>query len=317
MGLGDDDRAAPVGGEVQVVGVGDRDRAAVTAGARVDRGQAVAGVVGDPQRAQVPRRGHVLGQGADGEVVDDPGRALVDDVDGVGLRVGHVDARDVAAHLGREHPRARGGVDVERRGAGDDVRAAREARAARGARGRGRRGRRPPAAGRRPPPRRGPRAPSAAAPPRARAPWRDRWPRCRGAGWPRVAAAAQDVEGVAQRRAGRVGQAGREAADDAHAMAAGVDAEDLVARPRPVGAPGDEQAPADRGGGGVAQRVREGGDLARSARPGGRRAPSAAARSSCSRRRRRRSRRSSPRSCPTSPPAGGRRAACARSARPA
>src|SRR5262249_29924114 len=41
--LGDDDRVAPVGGEVHVVGVGDRDRPARPAGARIDHRQAVAG----------------------------------------------------------------------------------------------------------------------------------------------------------------------------------------------------------------------------------------------------------------------------------
>ena len=207
----------------------------------------------------------MLGQGADGEVVDDLGRALVDDVDGVGLRVGHVDARGVAAHLGRQHPRARGGVDVERRGAGDDVRAARAARAARGARRPARRARRPRAAGRRPPPRRGPRAPSAAAPPRARAPWRDRWPRCRGAGW-------------SSRRRGRPGRR-RCSRAPRRRRARGGPARWPMTRTRwragstlrissrarvAVGAAGDEQAPAHRGGGGVAQRVRQRGDLARS-----------------------------------------------------
>ena len=54
MRLGDDDRAPPVGGEVEVVGVGDRHRACRAAGARVDRRQAVALVVGDPQRPAGP-----------------------------------------------------------------------------------------------------------------------------------------------------------------------------------------------------------------------------------------------------------------------
>ena len=57
----------------------------------------------------------------------------------------------------------------------------------------------------------------------------------------------------------------RQTADDAHAMALRVYAEDLVARPRAVGPAGDEQAPADRRGCGVAHRMGEGGDLARRA----------------------------------------------------
>ena len=54
--LGDDDRAPPVGGEVEVVRVEHADTAAGAPGARVDRRQAVALVVRDPQRPQVPRR---------------------------------------------------------------------------------------------------------------------------------------------------------------------------------------------------------------------------------------------------------------------
>ena len=42
------------------------------------------------------------------------GRALVDDVDGVRLRVGDVDARGVAADPGRQRPRPLGRVDVAR-----------------------------------------------------------------------------------------------------------------------------------------------------------------------------------------------------------
>ena len=186
MRLGDDDRAPPVGGEVQVVGVGDGHRPAVAAGARVDRGEAVARVVGDPQRAQVPRRRDVLRQRADREVVDDLGGALVDDVDGVGLRVGDVDARRIAADLRRQKARAGGGVDVGGRASRRRPRPGPEsarAPAARRARRRGRRGRRPRAAGRRrrrPPGRRGR---PAAGPPSARVRSRGRPPRWRGAGW--------------------------------------------------------------------------------------------------------------------------------------
>ena len=69
--LGDDDRVATVGREVHVVGIVDRDRAAGLARARVDRRQAVAGVVRHVERPQVPRRDDVLRQPADVEVLDD------------------------------------------------------------------------------------------------------------------------------------------------------------------------------------------------------------------------------------------------------
>ena len=89
--LGDDDRVAAVRGEVHVVRVVDRDRAARAAGSRVDRSQAVADVVGDVERSQVPRRDDVLGQQPDREVLDDLERARVDHVDGVALGVRDVD----------------------------------------------------------------------------------------------------------------------------------------------------------------------------------------------------------------------------------
>ena len=93
--LGDDDREAAVGREVQVVRVVHRDRVAGRAGARVDRRQAVAQVVQDVERLQVPRGRHVLRQRPDGEVPDDLERALVDLVDRVALAVRHVDERAV------------------------------------------------------------------------------------------------------------------------------------------------------------------------------------------------------------------------------
>jgi hypothetical protein len=267
--LRDDDRAPPVDGEVQVVGIADAHRAAVAAGARVDRREAVAGVVGDPQRAQVPGRAHVLGQGADREVVDDPGRALVDDVDRVGLRVGHVDARGIAAHLGGQVPRARRRVDVDGRGArrarhgapgrarqledlavhaGVGVAAAGDEQPAPGSGGREvRQRRRQPARGTDVPGRRidGPDAAALAG----------------GA----VAAPADDVERPAERRAGGVGQARREVTDHPRTMAQRVDADDLVARANAVGSAGHEQVTAHGGRSGVAHGMRERGDLARRA----------------------------------------------------
>jgi hypothetical protein len=122
MALGDDDRAAPVSGEVQVVGIEHPHGPPVAPGARIDRGEAVALVVGHPQRAQVPRRRHVLGQRPDSEVLDDLRRALVDDVHGVRLRVGDVHARGVPADLRREAAGPIGRVNV------DDVTGRRELR---------------------------------------------------------------------------------------------------------------------------------------------------------------------------------------------
>ena len=93
-GLGDDDRVAPVGREVEVVGIGRPGSASARAARpRVDRREAVAEVVVDVQGAQVVRRRDVLRQRADAEVVDDLERALIDDVDGVRLAVRDVDER--------------------------------------------------------------------------------------------------------------------------------------------------------------------------------------------------------------------------------
>ena len=66
------------------------------AGPRVDRRQAAVGaalgIVGDPQRAQVPRRHDVLRAEADLEPVDHLHHRRVDHVDVVGAQVRHVDA---------------------------------------------------------------------------------------------------------------------------------------------------------------------------------------------------------------------------------
>ena len=59
--LRDHDRVPPVGGEVEVIRISDGDRHALHPGHRINRRQAVAAVVGNPQRAQVPGRHHVLG----------------------------------------------------------------------------------------------------------------------------------------------------------------------------------------------------------------------------------------------------------------
>ena len=70
-----------------VIGVGER----VPAGPRVDRGEAVAGVVCDVEGLEVVRRNDVLRQAADGEVPHDPVGAGIDHVHRVRLRVRNVD----------------------------------------------------------------------------------------------------------------------------------------------------------------------------------------------------------------------------------
>ena len=58
--LRDDDRVLPVRCEVHVVRILDRDRRAWLSRSRIDRRQAVAPVVGDIERLQVPSGHHVL-----------------------------------------------------------------------------------------------------------------------------------------------------------------------------------------------------------------------------------------------------------------
>ena len=112
--LGDDDGKAPIGGEVEVVRVLDRDRAARPAGPRVDRGERVAQVVVDVERLEVPGRRDVLGQRAGRELRDDLHRALADHRDRVAHAVGDVDQRGIALDLGAEHAGGVGAVDVDR-----------------------------------------------------------------------------------------------------------------------------------------------------------------------------------------------------------
>ena len=82
----------------------------------IDRRQAAVGaalgVVGHPERLEVPRRHDVLRVDADPEPVDDLERGRIDHVDVVGLHVRHVDARQRARHrraqLARAASRCRG-----------------------------------------------------------------------------------------------------------------------------------------------------------------------------------------------------------------
>ncbi len=105
-------RMLAVGGEVQVVGVLDRDRRARHAGRWVDRGERIAEVAVDPQRLQVPRRHHVLRLGGDREGADDGAGRWVDDVDGVAHAVRYVDEVRVAADRRAQQVRPVEAIDV-------------------------------------------------------------------------------------------------------------------------------------------------------------------------------------------------------------
>ena len=111
VGLGYDDGFLAVGRPVHVVGVVDRGVLARLAGQRIDRREAAVapalGVVGDVERAQVPRRHDVLRVDADREGGEHLQRLGVDHRDRVGAPVGHVDAHQRAGH-GGAHAAARG-----------------------------------------------------------------------------------------------------------------------------------------------------------------------------------------------------------------
>ena len=104
--LGDHDRGLAVGREVHVVRVVDRERLAGLAGLGVDRRQAAVGaalgIVGDPQRLQVPRRHDVLRADADLEAIDHLQRRRIDHVNVIAAQVGHIDAREVACDRGHD-----------------------------------------------------------------------------------------------------------------------------------------------------------------------------------------------------------------------
>ena len=106
----------PVGREVHVVRVVDGDGLARLARRGIDRRQAAVGaplgVVGHPERLQVPRRHDVLRVDADPEPVDHLERGGIDHVDVVGLQVRHVDARQRARHRRAQLARPRLAVEV-------------------------------------------------------------------------------------------------------------------------------------------------------------------------------------------------------------
>src|SRR5258708_5572274 len=59
-GLGDHHGGAAIGREIEVIGVADRQRCSLLSGQRIDGREAVASVVGDPQRCQVIRRNDMM-----------------------------------------------------------------------------------------------------------------------------------------------------------------------------------------------------------------------------------------------------------------
>ena len=120
--LRDDDRVSAVRCEVHVVRVVDRDRLSRCSGPRIDRRDAVADVVEDVERLQIPRRRDVLGKPADRELAHDPEGAGVDLVDGVAEAVGHVDERPRASRYGAQHSGRVVRIDVLDRLARDAVR---------------------------------------------------------------------------------------------------------------------------------------------------------------------------------------------------
>ncbi len=104
--LGHDDRVLAVGRPIDVVGIVDRDRLARLAGQGIDRRQAAVGaafgVVGDPQRLEVPRRHDVLRIAADLERVDHLQRRGVDHRHRVRTPVGDIDPRQRVLDGGAE-----------------------------------------------------------------------------------------------------------------------------------------------------------------------------------------------------------------------
>ena len=104
--LGDDDRGLAVRREVHVVRVVDGDRRAGLAGVRVDRREAAVGaalgVVGDPQRLQVPRGHDVLRVDPHVQRVDHLHGGGIDHRHRVRGAVRHVDAVQRGLRLGAD-----------------------------------------------------------------------------------------------------------------------------------------------------------------------------------------------------------------------
>ncbi len=98
--FGDHDGVMAVGREIHVVGIVHRNRCAGLAGPGVDRRHAAAGtafgVIGDPQRLQIPGWHNVLRVGADLVGVDHLQRGRINHRHVARRMVGDVDARQLA-----------------------------------------------------------------------------------------------------------------------------------------------------------------------------------------------------------------------------
>ena len=113
--LRDIDRVSAVRREVQVVGVGNADRADGAGGPRIDHGERVAVDVPDVEVLHVPGGRDVLGLRADVERSNHPERSRVDDAHVVRGVVRNVDPGGDSSHRGSEGRGLRdGGVDVPR-----------------------------------------------------------------------------------------------------------------------------------------------------------------------------------------------------------
>ena len=110
--LRDDDRAPPVGGEVEVVGIRDRHGRPC----RPVRGSIGVSELLSSLVTHSVLRSHdgvtCCGSSPDREMVDDLEPPLGDHVDGARLGVGHVDPRGIVADDRAQAPRPLGGVDV-------------------------------------------------------------------------------------------------------------------------------------------------------------------------------------------------------------
>jgi acyl-CoA synthetase (AMP-forming)/AMP-acid ligase II len=103
-----------VGGEVEVVGVGDLDRRPGVSGDGADRGQGVAVGVVRPEHGAVPGRGDVVRFGSDRKCPGDPVGGRVDLADRVADAVRHVDAEAIMCPLRVVHAGRRMRVHVHR-----------------------------------------------------------------------------------------------------------------------------------------------------------------------------------------------------------
>ena len=115
--FGDHDRVAAPRGEVEVVGIADGHRFALRPpGDGAEGRQAVADIVVDPERLEVVRRRHMLGEQTNRVVRDDLEGPLVDHVHRVACAVRDINARRYVSNGRAEIVHAVVGVDVERQG---------------------------------------------------------------------------------------------------------------------------------------------------------------------------------------------------------